>query len=194
MMSKMCCLDLGLTIAARFIGAVGLIVSVIVMCELATEMALHEGRGKIAVILGVDVDQFYIDSSNTAELSGKERAQPNYCLVVLFLFAVANLLASSLLIWATILEKRVYTVPWFLCQATSFLVQVVGFAHYVNNKDNLEDDVAIASFANLVITMYFWCTVFRAQENWIKVMPERNYLRIQSNHTIISRNEATNLP
>jgi hypothetical protein len=52
--------------------------------------------------------------------------------------------------WIILQEKRCYTVPWFLCETSSLLVQVVGFVYYVTHKKNeLDTGVLTAAIVNM---------------------------------------------
>ncbi|KDR12948.1 uncharacterized protein LOC110835804 [Zootermopsis nevadensis] len=182
---EMCRLEI--TVAARFVGVFGLVISVIVMSQLISELAHHDGRGKIIALLGINIEEFDTNEDNATVMKRndskiimlnnsviennstitKGMAESNYFLVICFLFALAQVLANALLIWGTIVEKRCYTVPWFLCETGSLSVQVLGYVYYVIHKQNeLDAGVFTAAIVNMVVTIYFWYIVFRAQERW----------------------------
>ncbi|XP_014281591.1 uncharacterized protein [Halyomorpha halys] len=190
---KICCIKLSL--AARIIAMVGLIASVLVLTQLSTELAEPDanGGGTVSILLGLDVDDFWQSSSNNG-MQGLE------VLIAFLLFSFVYATASAILIWGSIVEVSCFAYPWLLCEAISFVTQIITiYLHSLKSFQRTNRWILLLSAFNLVISIYFWVVVFCAARSWAKQKREERENASTStlssgNETINDENYTTQLP
>uniref|UniRef100_A0A0A9VSB9 tRNA(Ile)-lysidine synthase n=1 Tax=Lygus hesperus TaxID=30085 RepID=A0A0A9VSB9_LYGHE len=156
---KVCCIKLSL--AARVIAMIGLITSVLVLTQLFSELVTeNDGKGTVSILLGLDIDEFIQADSEGLELK-----------IPFLFFALIYAVASSILIWGSIVEINYYAFPWLICEAVSFATQVATFTLIcikMGNQVGVDRWVILLSVCNLFLSIYFWIVVFCAQRTWAR--------------------------
>ncbi|BES92936.1 Hypothetical protein NTJ_05746 [Nesidiocoris tenuis] len=159
---NVCCIKL--TLAARVIAMIGLITSVLVLTQLFSELVtVNDRSGTVSILLGLDIDEF-IENDEGLELK-----------IPFLFFALIYALSSSVLIWGSIVEVNFYAIPWLLCEALSFGMQVATFVKIcinLANKSYVDRWVVLVTVANLFLSVYFWVVVFCAQRVWARLKRE----------------------
>ncbi|XP_069703059.1 uncharacterized protein [Periplaneta americana] len=130
-------------------------------------------REKIALLLGIDVDEFYPPeipslTGNTTTEDGiatigevKYKTFTYWCIS----YAVASIPASLMLATAVYKKSSGSTIPWFICKIVVVVVQVVGFIYYITNASLLKR-VIITVFLNFVYTVGTMIIVYKAAMKW----------------------------
>lgn len=172
----------------RLTALYGMAVSIVVMTILSVELNGEEkGRGKIAILLGIDIDEFDINhkqcnSSAVANTDNSKYISPGSVYIFVlscYIYSLVEIVANALLVWGTLLEKLWCAVPWFVCKSINLSIQFIGFIYYITMDDRPENQVLTTALFNFVITLSFWCTVYQTVQRWRRQdSPDISYTHI----------------
>ncbi|XP_069695847.1 uncharacterized protein [Periplaneta americana] len=164
-------------------------------------LSSESDREKIALLLGIDVDEFYppempsLAGNKTTEHGNATTGEVEcktfipWCLS----YAAASLIASLMLASALYKKSLDCVIPWFICKIISVAVQVVGFINYVTKASILER-VIVTAFLNFGYTVGSIIIVYKAVIRWSEVDLHEMVNRVRAVVNIIRNFRILNMP
>ncbi|XP_069671804.1 uncharacterized protein [Periplaneta americana] len=168
-------------ILARYIGVLELVISTVVLILLIIEViGIIPSNGRYSVLIATDIDlqdvaeyEYSTVGNSTAyinefyhhirkPLSMKER----YIILGTFLYILVEALASVLLIFATVVRKTWYVLPWAICKVIRFMGPIFVSIWYFVAGFELQVTVLITMFINSVFVGVSVAIVLKAMERW----------------------------
>ncbi|XP_015607953.1 uncharacterized protein LOC107273873 [Cephus cinctus] len=166
-MERICCM--GLTLASRIIGMIGLTSSILLINVLVSDFFSNQEENFFASA----IDSWILFGLNWTQLvKNSEFNRPTDSILLCFLiYSLAFLCASGLLILGSIYKKRFYAMPWLFLELISitdqFVALIVLLTQDIDSElfDSYPWYTPLSSLC-LLISVYFWMTVYNAQKEW----------------------------
>ncbi|XP_063972617.1 uncharacterized protein LOC135160222 [Diachasmimorpha longicaudata] len=166
---KWCCISS--TIAARIIAMVGLATTILMINVLVSDyFSRSEEEFFEAIKMWAMVGLHWTEIVMITQIAN----QAGIILLLFLGYSVLSLICSSFLAFGTVYRHPKCTIPWLHLQLISVLDQTVALTFHIlyapkplpgSNPEPFNWNV-LASSIYLLITIYFWVTVYAAREDW----------------------------